>query len=100
MHTEHYHGPARCDELDRPGQAVGSPARLDRDVLAALAAGAGNREQTERAGADDRDPLAWRGVGEAQGVPRDGSRLDDRRVAQIETIGDRDESRGRGAERL
>src|SRR2546430_1427847 len=78
--------------LERVGMA-----RFDRDVLASLPAGTGDREQTERAATDDRDTFARRGIAEAQRVPRDGSRLDDRRVAQIEAIGDRDESRGRGA---
>ena len=112
MHAEHDDRAARRDEVDRAGEALlrargldddvvgavgpdpgaeplaGLPlvrmARLERDVVGAHPAGAGDREQAERARADDRDTLSGPVPAEAQGVPRDRCRLDDRRVTKVE----------------
>ena len=73
-------------------------AGVDGDVRGAHVPGAGNREQSERAGADHRDPGVRPGAGEAERVPGDGRRLDERGVAHVEPGRDLDEALGGGEE--
>src|SRR3954471_2642926 len=46
------------------------------------------REQPDRARADDRDGLAWLDVGDLRGVQRAGQRLDEHRVLVGQLVGD------------
>ena len=74
--------------------------RLERDVRRAEPARPGHGEQPERAGADDRDPVARSRAGEPERMPRHGRRLDDGGVAQVETRREGGPALGRDAELL
>ena len=78
--------PVRVDTCPKalPGFLLVRMASLQRDLCRAKATSTGDGQEPESARADDRDPCARSGPGEAERVPRDSGRFHDRRITYVE----------------